>query len=52
MKKSDFCKKCAIHLCKSQFNKLACTACKRPRGAYYPSAFLKADKNVRGGDRS
>jgi len=50
MKKSDFCKKCKIHLGKSQFNKFACTACKRPRGAYYPSAFIKANKKVKDGD--
>nr|DAM28467.1 MAG TPA: hypothetical protein [Caudoviricetes sp.] len=44
MRKFDFCKRCAIHLGKSQFNKLACITCKRKKGAYYPSAFIKARK--------
>jgi len=50
MKKADFCKKCAIHLGKSQFNKFACTTCKRLKNVYHPSMFIKADKKSLGGE--
>jgi len=44
VKKADFCKRCAIHIGKSQFNRFACTICKRLKGKYYPSKFIKARK--------